>query len=84
MESMINRNTPFDELPLFLGTEEAAILLGCSTALVRQLCSSGQLPCKKVGRAFKIFRGNLISFFAEDQLGANNPASNPKTTNWRN
>lgn len=82
MKSLIQHNTSFDNLPLFLSTEDAAILLGCSQALVRQLCSSGQLPCKKVGRAFKIFRGNLISFFAEEQLNSNTLSA--KTSNWRN
>jgi excisionase family DNA binding protein len=66
MESTIHRNTPPEQLPLFLTTNEAAILLGCSTALVRALCSSKALPSKKVGRAFKIFRGTLLDFITHD------------------
>ena len=68
MDTSIQRNTPVDHLPLFLTTNEAAILLGCSTALVRELCSSGQLLCKKVGRAFKIYRGDLLDFFTKPQI----------------
>ena len=73
MDTTIQRTTPVNQLPLFLNTKEAAIILDCSRALVRQLCSSGQLPCKKIGRSFKIYRGDLVNYFTATQ-------SNVKTT----
>lgn len=78
MDATIQRNTPVDQLPLFLNTEEAAIILDCSTALVRQLCSSGQLPCKKIGRSFKIFRGDLVNYFTATQSSVNTTFRNAK------
>lgn len=67
MITTIERNTPVEQLPLFLSTAEAAVLLDCSTALVRQLCSSGQLRNKKIGRAFKIYRSDIVSYFTQGE-----------------
>ena len=78
MDTTIQRTTPVDQLPLFLNAKEAAIILDCSTALVRQLCSSGQLPCKKIGRTFKIYRGDLVNYFTAAQSSVKTTFQNAK------
>ncbi len=59
------RKLTASELPPFMGTEEAAVLLGLSGVCVRKMCFSGRLGRKighRPGAPYVISRDELIEF----------------------
>ena len=51
-----------------LTADEAAVLLKVSTKTVLRLARDGELPCSKVGRAWRFVRGDLLRYCA-GQMG---------------
>ncbi|OPX91942.1 MAG: Helix-turn-helix domain protein [Pelotomaculum sp. PtaB.Bin104] len=55
----------WEPLPLLLGTEEAARVLGYNQARVRELCKANILPCVRLGRAYRIPKEALRTWVLE-------------------
>ena len=46
----------------WLTTDQAAALAACSRARIRQLCGSGLVACRKIGRDWLVNRDSLLAY----------------------
>ncbi len=57
MSEVIDKNIKictWDELPLWLGVDETALVTGYGPARIRELCRAGLMPHVRLGRAYRI------------------------------
>ena len=53
----------WDEVPVLISLEQAAILLGIGVDAVRKHCVNNELPAKKIGKVWHIDKQKLMEQF---------------------
>lgn len=53
----------WDEVPVLISLEQAAILLGIGVDAVRKHCVNNDLPAKKIGKTWHIDKQKLMQQF---------------------
>lgn len=59
------RPNNWDNLPLTLGVNEVADIIGYGRSRVRELCSAGVIPHVRYGRAYRISRDSLRAWLEQ-------------------
>lgn len=69
--------------PKVLTTDEAAAFLKVSRVTILSLAASGEIPCRKIGRAWRFVDVDLIRYISDHKEGHNNEEVKCHSTNER-
>lgn len=67
MKTLDMYSSIFKDVPDIVNVHEMATLLGIGLTLAYSLVKSGIIPCRKVGREYKIAKFSLIKFLFNNQ-----------------
>lgn len=57
---------PFDKFSELLGIEEMTEMLGISKRTAYKLIKQNEIPSKKIGRTYKIFKNDVLNYLGFD------------------